>query len=173
MKYNCDICNYSTENRNSWYAHKKSKLHEKNSKDKPINTDEIKPKIINEKPKKTDEIELLKQKIEDLERENKEMKYKYDLRIESLNNCIDILKQNDQFQQKVINSSQEIVKNSVSIFSRLTFNSESNNIDPFRNYINILNNMNIPGQSDSDDDSDNDSNDFRDNPIDNNMTNGQ
>ncbi|ARF08598.1 hypothetical protein Catovirus_1_648 [Catovirus CTV1] len=131
MKYNCDICNFETDNRSTWSRHKKSKKHAENlsiletrKNDTIININNI---------KKEHEIELLKEKLRNLENQLvktesqlTETKQHYESQLliskKHYESHIETLKTENNFQKQLINSAGGMIQKSMNTFSYLLQN---------------------------------------------------
>lgn len=152
MKYNCPDCNYETHDRTCWYAHKKSKKHQKIEEDKLKLIDkeknheviQLREKFeINENEKinnniiyKNYEIELLRQKLEASENEKKIMKEmlentksqmnvileKSESQISEIKKQVEILQTENHYHKQLINSAGGMIKKSMNTLNYLLLN---------------------------------------------------
>lgn len=128
MKYHCEHCNYSTEEKQNWYCHKKTKKHlnnksskEAQEKNKEISNQNEKIEL-NKKDdnvdiiliKKDHEIELLKQKLIFLEKE-----------LENKNTQFKNLQTENEFHKQLISSAGGLIEKSMNTFNYLLLNYNS------------------------------------------------
>lgn len=132
MIYNCEYCKYSTTEKQSWYYHKKSKKHtsimlyiENNKKPQ----DEI---IVQNDQRNTNtngttimekehEIELLKQKINFIEKELEDK----DKQLRDKDHQIQYLQMDNEYHKKIISSAGGLIEKSLNTFNYLLLNYNS------------------------------------------------
>ena len=144
MKYECVCCNYKTDCRNSWYAHKKSRKHIVNSTNN--NTNNINQNQIDSLIQKS-ENELLKEKLKSIENEKnmvinqlketrdqyenqlretknqlKETKDQYEDRLGDAKYHYETLKYENEFHKRLINSAGGLIQKTMNTMSYLLLN---------------------------------------------------
>lgn len=141
MKYNCESCNYQTENKTNWYSHKKTLKHQRNCKEeiKKLSDSEEEVKILKEQLNKKDselelkisqkEIEYLKDKLSFQDKLIEEKEDKCVKLIEAANKLLEekddkikILTIENQYHKEIINESGVIIKESVGTMSHVIKN---------------------------------------------------
>ncbi len=106
MKYKCVLCDYETDNKGSWYNHKKSQKHNK------LEESKSKKNINIEKINQKNEIELLKEKLRSLENEKvliheqlTEIKIRLDKTIDKYENRL--AESKEQFRNQLVESKEQ------------------------------------------------------------------
>lgn len=137
QKYKCSLCNYLTNDRCSWYSHKKSKKHKHNEniselESKMKHNNSTSTEILN----KSHEVELLRERLKAAESEKNMIREQltetkkqfentgkeYEKRIEEIKEHLETLKFENQFQKQLINSAGGIIKKSMNTLSYLLLN---------------------------------------------------
>ncbi len=113
MKYYCNLCDYRTENKSSWYNHKNTDKHKKlENLNKSINDKIINDTNLNNGDKINVEIELLREKLKSLENEKniiheqlKNIQYQYETRLTETKTQLD--KTINQYENRLVESKEQ------------------------------------------------------------------